>query len=155
MAKSRNFNRTVDQFIEDPKRVIALVIIIVVLVVLLAVFWNKIKQLVNGLTGKVQANVELNQYQAESGESLTLSNADYNRLADKLYKAVKGLGTDETAIYAVFNALTNKADLLKLIAVFGTKDDMTLVQWLYDDLNSREIGKVNSILANKGIDYAF
>lgn len=155
MAKSRNFNKTVDQFIEDPRRVIALVIIIVVLVVLLAVFWNKIKQLVNGLTGKVQANVELNQYQAESGESLTLSNADYNRLADKLYKAVKGVGTDETAIYAVFNALTNKADLLKLIAVFGTKDDMTLVQWLYDDLNSREIGKVNSILANKGIDYSF
>ena len=155
MAKSRNFNKTVDQFIEDPRRVIALVIIIVVLVVLLAVFWNKIKQLVNGLTGKVQANVELNQYQAESGESLTLSNADYNRLADKLYKAVKGVGTDETAIYAVFNALTNKADLLKLIAVFGTKDDMTLVQWLYDDLNSREIGKLNSILANKGIDYSF
>lgn len=153
MAKN-NF-KTIDKFIEDPRRVIALVIIIVVLVVLLAVFWNKIKQLINGLTGKVQANAELNQYQAESGESLTLSNADYNRLADKLYKAVKGVGTDETAIYAVFNALTNKADLLKLIAVFGTKDDMTLVQWLYDDLNSREIGKVNSILANKGIDYSF
>ena len=85
MAKN-NF-KTIDKFIEDPRRVIALVIIIVVLVVLLAVFWNKIKQLINGLTGKVQANAELNQYQAESGESLTLSNADYNRLADKLYKA--------------------------------------------------------------------
>lgn len=153
MAKN-NF-KTIDKFIEDPRRVIALVVVIVLVAVLLAVFWSKIKQLINGLSGKVQANAELNQYQAESGESLSLTNAEYTRLADKLYKAVKGVGTDETAIYAVFNALGNKADLLKLIAVFGTKDDMNLAQWIYDDLNSSEIRKVNTILANKGIDYAF
>ena len=153
MAKN-NF-KTIDKLIEDPRRVIAIVVIIVVVALLLYFFWGKIKGLFNSLTGKVQANAELSEHQAQTGEQLTLSSAEYSRLAEKLYKAVKGLGTDENSVYTVFNALGNKADLLKLIAVFGTKDDMTLAEWLYDDLNARELAKVNTILANKGIDYTF
>ena len=45
--------------------------------------------------------------------------------------------------------------MLKLIAVFGTKDGETLDQWIRGDLNSWEISRLNNNLANKGIAYAF
>lgn len=88
-------------------------------------------------------------------EAVTLTPADAELYAQRLYTAMKGMGTDEDAIYSVFLNLKTKGDVLYLIQVFGVKDHETLVQWITSELNSKERAKLNSILANKNIDYTF
>lgn len=88
-------------------------------------------------------------------EAVTLTPADAELYAQRLYTAMKGMGTDEDAIYSVFLNLKTKGDVLYLIQVFGVKDHETLVQWITSELNSKERTKLNSILANKNIDYTF
>ena len=88
-------------------------------------------------------------------ETVTLTPADAELHAQRLYTAMKGMGTDEDAIYSVFLNLKTKGDVLYLIQVFGVKDHETLVQWITSELNSKERAKLNSILANRNIDYTF
>lgn len=142
-------------FIEDPRRAIVIGVAILVVIVLLVVFWNKIKGLFEAITNKGALNSELQEHMQETGESPTLSNAVFNLLANKLYTAMKGIGTDENTIYGVFNQMNNTADLYKLVAVFGTRDGETLDQWIRGDMSNREIKKINQILTNKGIAYSF
>lgn len=88
-------------------------------------------------------------------ETVTLTPAEAELLAQRLYTAMKGWGTDEDAIYSVFLNLKTKGDVLYLIQVFGVKDHETLVQWITSELNSKERAKLNSILAYKNIDFSF
>lgn len=142
-------------FIEDPRRAWTIGIFLVIVIVLLVVFWGKIKGLFESLVNKTALNSELQDHIQETGETPTLSNATFNMLANKLYTAMKGVGTDEDTVYSVFGQLGNTADVLKLITVFGTKDGETLDQWIRGDLSSWEINKLNRLLANKGIVYSF
>lgn len=142
-------------FIDDPRRAWTIGIFLVILVVLLVVFWTRIKSLFQSLVNKGGLNADLDEHITQTGESPTLSNVQYNLLANKLYNAMKGPGTDEDTVFACFNQLRNTADILKLIAVFGTKDGETLDQWVRGDLTSWEINRLNTNLANKGIAYAF
>lgn len=142
-------------FIEDPRRAWTIGIFLVIVIVLMVVFWSRIKSLFQSLVNKGGLNADLDEHITSTGETPTLSGVQFNLLANKLYNAMKGVGTDENTIYACFNQLRNTADMLKLIAVFGTKDGETLDQWIRGDLNSWEISRLNSNLANKGIAYAF
>lgn len=154
MAKSN-----IDKLVDDPKKIIFIVIIIVIIIVVVWIFWGKIKTLFSNLGNKVQQNAELNDYINQTGETFTLSESEIRNLANKLEQAfygnVFGWGTDENAVYEVFNRINNGADLRKLISVYGTRHDMTLNQAIVDELGRSELNKVNTILSNKGIDYAF
>ena len=86
---------------------------------------------------------------------LSYANSEYTQMANKLYSAMKGIGTNENAIYDVFSQLETESDVRKLISTFGSKDGMTLQQWLIDDLSNRELQKVNDILAKNNINYSF
>ena len=142
-------------FIEDPRRAWTIGIFIVIVIVLIVVFWGKLKNLFNQLVNKTALNSTLDEYTEETGEHPTLSGATFNMLAQKLYTAMKGVGTDEDTIYSVFGQMNNTADVLKLVAVFGTRDGETLDQWIRGDLNTWEINKINRLFASKGISYAF
>lgn len=142
-------------FIEDPRRAWTIGIFLVIVIVLLVVFWSRIKGLFQSLVNKGGLNADLDEHITSTGETPTLSGVQFNLLANKLYNAMKGVGTDENTVYSCFNQLRNTADMLKLIAVFGTKDGETLDQWIRGDLNSWEINRLNTNLANKGIAYAF
>lgn len=142
-------------FIEDPRRAWTIGIFLVIAIVLIVVFWGKIKGLFESLVNKSALNNELQEHIQETGESLTLSNATFNMLANKLYTAMKGVGTDEDTIFSVFGQINNTADMLKLVAVFGTRDGETLDQWIRGDLGYFEINKLNRLLSNKGIAYSF
>lgn len=76
----------------------------------------------------------------------TFEEDDYTTMADSIYKAMKGVGTDEEVIYNTLENLKNKADWKKLVAAFDKKDEMTLVEWIKDDMSDSEIEKVNTIL---------
>lgn len=86
---------------------------------------------------------------------LSYANSEYTQMANKLYSAMKGIGTNENAIYDVFSQLETESDVRKLISMYGSKDGMTLQQWLIDDLSNRELQKVNDILAKNNINYSF
>lgn len=88
-------------------------------------------------------------------EKITLTPAQYATIASKLYRAMKGVGTDEDAIYDAISMLNTRSDLMYVITVFGSKDGMTLSEWIADELSSSEIAHLNSILISKGINYTF
>jgi hypothetical protein len=98
----------------------------------------------------------------KSGETASYSSATYSQLADKIYSAVMYTwGTDEQAIYDVFNLMKNNIDVANLIKAFGKRrlefstQDAELGAHLGNDLDSTEIAKINSILSSKGITYRF
>lgn len=158
MAKSK-FDKGISRldtiFIEDPRRAIVIGAFIVVAIIILVIFWSRIKNLFANLMNRSAATSQLNDVTEQTGEYPTMGNATYYTLANQVYNACKGFGTDEDAIYNVFNQMNNTADVYKLIQVFGTKDNKTLPMWIRGDLNRWEIKNLNNILANKGINYAF
>lgn len=156
MAKSN-----LDKLVDNPKKILIIVIIVVIVAVVVWIMWSRISRLIAQLTGKIQDNAELNNHITQTGETLSFSDTEYRNMANKLEEAfygswLFGAGTDENAVYAVFNRLNNKADLLKLVAAYGTdKNSRTLNQALQSELTNSELAHVNNILTNKGIYYQF
>ncbi|MDO4727084.1 MAG: hypothetical protein Q4A56_07705 [Porphyromonadaceae bacterium] len=101
--------------------------------------------------GKVidQANNEI-----KDGD-VTLTPSAIHNLADRIYSAVLGPGTDEEAIYSAFRQLRTRSDLMSLIRVFGIRKRKTLSEWLTEDLSQAEIEKLNAILVTNKINYSF
>ena len=89
------------------------------------------------------------------GDDVTLTQEEFGNLAKRLYRAMKGNGTDEDAIWDVYNRMSTRSDVLQLNKTFGIMEDETLSEWLYDDLDADEILHLNQILANKGINYQY
>lgn len=91
--------------------------------------------------------------------NLTLPKTNYTLYANQLYTAMNGVGTDEETIYRVLGQLQSADDWYQLVKAFGTKKasswlssfEGTLYDWLSDELNAKEMKKVNGILANIGI----
>jgi len=84
-------------------------------------------------------------------QRLSYSNSEYQSMADKIYRAVKGAGTDETAIMEVIQKMRTNSDFLKLQTVFGVRDDMSLNEWLLDDLGDSDIDRINQTLRERNI----
>jgi hypothetical protein len=98
----------------------------------------------------------------KSGQVASYPTGTYSQLADKIYSAVMYTwGTDEQAIYDVFNQMKNNLDVALLIKAFGKRRvefstlDQELGAHLSNDLDSTEINKINNILSSKGINYKF
>ena len=66
-----------------------------------------------------------------------------------------GWGTDEDAVYDVFETLNNRSEVLALVNAFGVYEEHTLGEWMNKELNSEELEHVQNILASKGIVYTF
>ena len=157
MSKTVN---TIDKvFIEDPRRALVIGGALVVIVVLLIVFWSRIKSFVARIRNSLANDSVLNEWQTSTGQYPTLSESEYVVLCSKLEAAAKGPGTDENAIYNVFNKMNNTADVLKLVSVYGTRDGQTLPEMIRAELSDswpfNEIKKLNKILSDKGIAYTF
>lgn len=79
----------------------------------------------------------------------------YGIWAGEIYQALDKWNDDEDAVYNVIRKLKTKDDVLQLITAFGVKDDMTLSQWIIDQLNSEERAVMNRLLTDKNINYQF
>lgn len=132
---------------------IAALVVLVLVIVLIVFKWKQAKNLVVD----AQHNRELARDLDEeiSPEKVTITQEQFNSFASKLYHAMKGLGTREQDIFDVFEQMQSRSDVLQLIKTFGIKDGDNLKAWLYDDLNSSEINKINQILATNGVNYIF
>lgn len=112
------------------------------------------------------ANAKLKEL-ASKGIKPTLSEANVRGFADQIIAAANDWGTDENAIYRVFQALKNEADMYLLLSVFGIREWKGTLTNFFDmergdlnylisyELSSSEVNKVNSILSSKGITYKF
>lgn len=89
--------------------------------------------------------------------------SQYQAFARVIQIAGFDLGTDEDAIYTVFQSLKNNTDFLQLteawgkptrtIYDFGIGYKMTLPQFLRWEMDDKEIKKINDILKFKNIKY--
>lgn len=114
---------------------------------------------------------------ANQGMTASYSDSEFEVFSAKLVEAMNGCGTDENQVYAVFEALRNNADILKLITVFGLRyyqpcaadEPLSYLRWQFDDkafggdlshwiafdLSQTEIAHINETLRNSGINYQF
>lgn len=138
--------------------------------------WKKQQDLKKANQAADIAASDLQQLAAQ-GVYPSYNGSQYETFSIALQEAMNGCGTDEDSIYQVFRQMQNKADVLALIKQFGVRyyqpcwitqadayaiwmfNDQAyggnLNTWLSYDLNSSEIGQINSILQQKGIDYSF
>jgi hypothetical protein len=122
------------------------------------------------------AAIELGVLQ-NKGITPSYTDSQFETWANALVQAMNGCGTDEQAIFDVIDWMANEADIRKLITVFGLRyiepcgwhspveylvysvNDKAyggdLTTWLYYELSSSEIAKVNEILGSKGISFRF
>jgi hypothetical protein len=130
----------------DVKTKIFSIVIIVLILFLLVWGGKKIAVMIKGAKLSLDASL--------SSEPASYSSSQYSTFADTLYGAMKGLSTDTTAVYGVFNSMKNKTDVLKLIAAFGVRDGETLAQWMAGEWRLN-MDTINKTLQTKGIDYQF
>ena len=100
----------------------------------------------------------------QEGQKASYLDSAYKGYADSIYSARSANnfgGTDEDAIYSVFQKMKNDLDIAKLITAFGTRrlsfslSSANLGGYLTDELDKTELGIINSGLKSKGIKYQF
>lgn len=137
---------------------------------------QKEKEKKDATKGAGAATAGLKDLEAQ-GIKPSYQDALYYGWVDVLVQAMNGCGTDEDAIYQVFDNMKNDADVLKLIEVFNIQyyepcgwsspiaaaiwefNDQAyggeLTTWFGYDLSSSNISTINAILQQKGIKYRF
>lgn len=90
----------------------------------------------------------------KKGMKLSHPLSKYRDLANKLYAAMKGVGTDENAIFQVFSNIGNDLDYLQLAKSFDVRDDEDMTTWIAGDLSSGLRGKINKYLRSRKIKYS-
>lgn len=101
----------------------------------------------------------------QKGVKATYYTSQYVLFADKLYNAMITSNpfdpTDEEAIYGVMRLMKNDVDINLLVKSFGTRrmefslKGGGLAAFLQDDLDAKELAKVNKILSDNNINYRF
>lgn len=130
--------------------ILALVVIIVIVAAI---------KIVKGFLGNELTRAQqehINSLEIKENE-VTVPNTEMQNYVAKLKAAFGsyGWGTDEDAVYEVFEALNSRSDVLSLINAFGVYEGHTLPEWMNKELNSSELKHVQQILSSKGIVYQF
>lgn len=126
--------------------IVAVAIILLIIISRRAMAYLSAKNSIIKDQGAVQAH-------QSAGETASFTTSQYKAMADKLYWAMKGWGTDEDAVFEVINALKNNVDFLKIRSEFGIRDGYDMKEWFYGDFSSSDIQKINNLLYTKGITY--
>lgn len=99
---------------------------------------------------------------AREGQVPSYPQSAYSSFANRIEQAGFAIGgTNEDAIYSVFNQMKNDLDIILLIKAFGKRriefsfQKGDLSAFLESELNDSEIKKVNSILESKKIKFRF
>lgn len=113
---------------------------------------------------------QLHRLEFDEGTVITMSLSQFSSLAAALRNAAVDCGTDETAIYNVFEQLNNEADIYQLIVsgnILSYKScaategswfgdvHRTVPELIISELDAQELNTVNAILSSKGIKYRF
>ena len=124
---------------------------IAVVVVVIFVWW-----LQRRIGGVIRNRRLVNASNAEiDPRQITLTNAQFNVLASKIYTAVRGWTTQQRAVFEAFEQLNTRSDVLQLQVVFGVRNNRTMAQWIQRALTRRQVNHLNQIIASRNIDFSF
>jgi hypothetical protein len=138
--------------------------IVIVAAYLLYKIFNKKSISNGGNVGNVVPNPELG---GTIGSAPTMSSAKFKEIADKIFNAFEGYGTNYTIINNQFALLKNNDDVMSLISAYGIRDvssgkynplpDFTgnLPETIANELTQSQISELNSILVKSGITIRF
>jgi len=70
--------------------------------------------------------------------------------AEILFKAMDGPGTDEEAIYNVFDKIKSEDYFWSVYLEFGLRQNSDLIEWLFDDLNENDLYELSFKLKKIG-----
>ena len=118
--------------------------------------YSKYKQKIVG-SSNVADMVSSNSSQKIIQNNTTKSEAQLKSLASKIKNAWGILNDDEEAVYSAFRQINNYADLMQLFYYYGDRGirNRGLEEDIQKKMNKKEIAKINTILQQKKIDYAF
>jgi len=152
------------------KPVMWLINVVIVLVILLIVYklYQKIKRDIKGSIRNTQIENDVKDIVTTQGADpdahvtsnvRTYNDADYKLMAESLFEAMDGAGTDEDSIFSILSSLRTKADWYALVDAFGTRKtssmwsdfEGTLTKWLSDELSDAEKTRANQILSKFGV----
>jgi len=122
--------------------------IIITLVILVALYFAI--QFFKAGKSRVEEQAEILQLQSQ-GVSASYTSSKYKSLADTLYIAMDGAGTDEDSITDVFSQIKNDIDFVKLDQAFGTRDGYTMTAWIRSEVSAYWISVYNSKLLSNGL----
>ena len=117
-----------------------------------------------GNSGVVVPNPELG---GTIGTAPTMTTEKFKEIADKIFDAFEGYGTDTTTIKNQFALLKNNDDVMSLVAAYGIREvssgsynplpdfNGNLPQVIADELSQSEISDLNSVLVKSGITIRF
>ena len=131
--------------------------VVIVVIVLIAVYWNKIKARI------ADRRLERSFDEQIVVSEVTITQQQASALADKLYSAMDGSGTNEKKIYSVFEQINSYSDLMMVMKAFGERkgswnlfgSKAGLAEWINNDCSNREITNINAILASRNINFSF
>lgn len=96
-------------------------------VVILAVTYPMLKNQFVKLQNQISEEQEVSKYKKvlreakRDGIKPTYTEATYKTMANKIFAAIDGRGTDELAIYQVMQQIVNNADYAELVLAFGRR----------------------------------
>lgn len=149
-------------------------IVLIVLIVIALYFLTKnLSKWTKSMLEKLKMNQKDKQLEEElkkPGNEPTYMLREYLNFANVLENAMKGLGTDEEAIYQIYKKMRTVGDIAELEKAFGIRrwsptgdkidnkifgHDFDLVGWLQKELTDSEIAKINQIFMSKNINYQY
>jgi len=101
---------------------------------------------INDLRGVEQFTPDANVLSENQGYKLTSASAQI--YAETLRKALRGLGTDEEAVFSIFSRLDSKRDITEIATAYRSKYDKDLLTDLLNDLTDKEKAKLMLIINN-------
>jgi hypothetical protein len=107
------------------------------------------------------------QIGGNTGVNPTLSQEKMKELAEKMFAAFNGYGTDVNGLMNLFASIKNNDDLMGVIAAYGIREvssgsynfmpnfEGNLPETIADELSDSEILKINSVMVRSGVSIRF
>jgi len=123
--------------------------------------WAVNKYVIAAIKGDPSKDASKEAGKEVNKNNLTYKNqmSRYRMIADAMYRAMDGAGTDVDAIYNQANYIKNIDDWKQVIYEFGSRETTSmvskfkgnLIEWLTDELDISEVNKLNTILKKANV----
>jgi hypothetical protein len=134
--------------------------VVIAIVIIIWIARNSIRGYVEGAQNAIQ-NVSEEQALNNAGIKATYTTSQYKSMADILFSAMDGYGTEDELVFKQFAKLKNDVDFVRLDDAFGVREatdnlfglyePVDLRGWIKDDLSESQIKTLNSKLKSQGL----
>jgi uncharacterized protein (UPF0333 family) len=137
-------------------------IIVIIVLIIIYIVYRKVNKAIKEAKAARQSKESVAASEnAIIVNALTYADSDYHAMADKLFRAMDGAGTDTDAIEEVISKIRTKSDWNAIVKAFDIRETTAwysrfkgnLIEWLTDELsdNSSSRQRINNMLAKFNI----